>query len=86
MDGVRTPPCLVVQMGTSDQAMSQLDGTKKRAPPPSLKVQKQVVALVNTPEGKALLEKIATARQQALGTVAKRPLFVSNKILKAPVQ
>ena len=65
---------LVVQMGTSDEAMSQLMD-QEMGTAAITEVQKQVVALVNTPEGKALLEKIATARQQALGTVAKAAAF-----------
>ena len=65
---------LVVQMGTSDEAMSQLMD-QEMGTAAITEVQKQVVALVNTPEGKALLEKIAIARQQALGTVAKAAAF-----------
>ena len=65
---------LVVQMGTSDEAMAQLMD-QEMGTAAITEVQKQVVALVNTPEGKALLEKIATARQQALGTVAKAAAF-----------
>ena len=55
---------LVVQMGTSDEAMSQLMD-QEMGTAAITEVQKQVVALVNTPEGKALLEKIAVAKAAA---------------------
>ncbi len=70
MDATR----LVVQMVATHEAMAQLMD-QEMGTAAITEVQKQVVALVNTPEGKALLEKIATARQQALGTVAKAAAF-----------
>ena len=61
---------LVVQMGTSDEAMSQLMD-QEMGTAAITEVQKQVVALVNTPEGKALCLRARLSTCQLLSL--KRP-------------